>query len=361
MTRIAVVLWNGGLGGAETFTVDVCRTMRDLGAEVGVVFVAGSEPLGSRLNAAGIPHTSLELTRGRHVTLHARTLARSVRAFGPDRALVPRAGYLTGTLRAGGYRGRIVAVAHDAVFDLGPVSAGDRLVWRIDRASGFWASDIDVAVSDFALSHMQGQLHARQLLRIYNGVDLDAYKGLPEPAGEPVTIGYAGRLVEGKGVDVLLRAFALRAGPEGAQLRIAGDGPTLPMLRELTRELGLNHEVEFTGSLIDMPAFWRACDVAAQPSAAVVESFGMSAVEAMACARPAVVTANGALPEVVEDGVTGLVVPRSDIDALADALVTLTRDPEKRRAFGAAARARCEHRFDLRDCAASYLGLFRRD
>src|SRR6266536_5809468 len=106
MTRIAVVLWSGVLGGAETFTADLCRALRLLGADVGVVFVTHSEPLGARLDTAGIPHTSLDLARGHHVVRYPRALARSVRAVGPDRALLPRAGYLTAALRAGGYRGR---------------------------------------------------------------------------------------------------------------------------------------------------------------------------------------------------------------------------------------------------------------
>lgn len=358
MTRIGVILWSGVLGGAEIFTAELCRALHVLGADVGVVFVTQSEPLGGLLDAAGIPHMSLDLARGHHVTRHARTLARSVRAVGPDHALVPRAGYLTAALRAGGYRGRIVAVAHDAVFDLGPVKAVDRLAWRVDRASGFWASDVDVAVSDFALSHMRGQLHARRLVRIYNGIDLDTYSGLAAPDRNSVTIGCASRLIQGKGIDVLLRAFAASAGPADVRLRIAGDGPTRPMLQELTRELDLNGAVEFTGPLVDMPTFWQACDVAVQPSSAFVESFGMSAVEAMASARPVVVTANGALPEVVEDSVTGLVVPPGDIDSLAEALSTLTRDAARRHDAGAAARVRCEQRFDIHDCAASYLGLF---
>ncbi len=360
MTRIAVVLWSGVLGGAETFTVDLCRTMHALGTEVGVVFITHDEPLGNRLSAAGIPHRTLKLTRGRQVIRNPRALARAVEAMGPGGALLPHAGYLSAALRIGGYRGRIVAVGHDAVVTLGPVNFRDRLMSNVDRTSGFWASDIEVAVSDFALGHMRRRLHAKGLVRIYNGIDLDTYSRAPGSGeGRGVTIGCAGRLVEGKGIDILLRAFSAGAADEGARLRIAGDGPTRRPLQRLSQELHLNELVEFTGSIGDMPSFWRACDIATQPSAAFVESFGMAAVEAMACARPVVVTANGALPEVVEDGATGLVVPGGDVDALADALVALTRDPARRVALGDAARARCEQRFDLRDCAATYVELFR--
>jgi len=235
----------------------------------------------------------------------------------------------------------------------------DRFVRRLDRATGLWASDVDVAVSDFVLSHMRRHLRRGRLVRIYNGVDLRVYRGSPRfPNDEAVTIAYGGRLIEGKGVDVLLRAFAAGAAREGARLRIGGDGPARPMLQGLAAELGLDGAVEFTGWALDMPSFWRTCDVAAMPSDVCVESFGMAAVEAMACARPVVVTANGALPELVDDGVTGLVVPRGDAGALAEALLSLTRDAERRRAAGRAARARCEQRFDILDCAASYLGLF---
>ena len=76
--------------------------------------------------------------------------------------------------------------------------------------------------------------------------------------------------------------------------------------------------VEFTGWTDDMPSFWRVCDIAVMPSDTCIESFGMAAVEAMACARPVVVTENGALPELVDDGITGFVVSPRDVGALAD-------------------------------------------
>jgi glycosyltransferase involved in cell wall biosynthesis len=357
--RIAAVLWSGLIGGAETFTADLCRKMRDLGADVHVVFVTHSDPLDVRIDAAGIPYTSLGLARGREVLHRPRALARMVQAVGSDGVLLPSRGYLAAAVRIGGYRGRIVAVEHGATVGLGRRTLYDRLARPIQRTLGFWASDVDVAVSEFVLSHMRRQLRKGRLVRIYNGIDLDVYTGSPGlRRGEQSTIAYAGRLIDGKGVDVLLRAFAASAAGEGVRLRIGGDGPARPTLEGLASDLGLNGAVEFTGWTFDMPSFWRACDVAAMPSDRFVESFGMTAIEAMACATPVVVTANGALPELVDDGVTGFVVPRGDAHGLADALVSLTRNGERRQAAGRAARARCEERFDLRDCAAAYLRLF---
>ena len=358
MTRIAAVLWSGTVGGAETFTADLCRTMRDLGASPGVVFVMHGQPLSERLDAAAIPHTTLGLPRGREVIRHPRAFAEAVSAIGPDGVFLPNGGYLAAALRIGGYGRRIVAVVHDAA-QFTPLTLHERIVRPFDRAAGFWASDVDVAVSEFVLARIRRRSRRGRVVRIYNGVDLGLYSEVPRASdGNAVTVGYAGRLVKGKGVDVLLRSFAAGLAREGVRLRIAGDGPARPTLEALAAKLGLGGAVEFTGWMFDMPAFWRSCDVVAMPSDRFVESFGMAAVEAMACARPVVVTANGALPELVDDGVTGFVVPRGDAEALAEALVSLVRDPEKRHAVAYAARARCEQRFDIRDCATSYLELF---
>jgi glycosyltransferase involved in cell wall biosynthesis len=362
MTRLAAILWSGSVGGAETFTADLCRKMRDLGADVHVVFVTHSEPLDGRIGAAGIPHTSLGLARGREVLYRPRALATTLEALRPDGVLLPSRGYLAAAVRIGGYRGRVVAVEHGATVGLGRLTLYDRLARPVHRTLGFWAIDVDVAVSEFVLCHMRRQLRKGRLVRIYNGIDLDLYTGTPElHHAEQTTIAYAGRLIDGKGVDVLLRAFAAGAAGEGVRLRIGGDGPARPTLERLASKLGLNGAVEFTGWSFDMPSFWRACDVAAMPSDRFVESFGMAAIEAMACATPVVVTANGALPELVDDGVTGFVVPRGNARVLADALVSLTRDGERRCAAGRAARARCEEQFDIRDCAAAYLRLFQSD
>jgi len=260
----------------------------------------------------------------------------------------------------GGYRGRVVAIMHSATLGLGPLTLYDRLVRPIDRASGFWATDVDVAVSDFALSQVRRQPRRGRLIRIYNGVDLEVYKdgGPAAVSGDMLTLAYGGRLIEGKGVDVLLRAFAEGSARGEFKLRIAGDGPARPALERLAAELRVTDAVEFLGWAADMPAFWRGCDVAVMPSDKCIESFGMAAVEAMACEKPVIATQNGALSELVADEITGFVVPPGDARVLAGLLDSLARDPDRRRALGKAGRVRCEERFDIRKSAASYLALF---
>src|SRR5215207_153419 len=177
MIRIASVLWSGLVGGAETFTAELCRAMRDLGVDAGVVFVTRGGPLSSRLDADGIPHASLELGRGREVLRHPRMLASAVQALGPDGVLLMGGGYLAAALRLGGYRARVVAIMHGATIELGPMTLRDRIVRPLDRAMGTWATDVDVAVSDFALSQIQLHRRRGRLIRIYNGVDLGIYRG----------------------------------------------------------------------------------------------------------------------------------------------------------------------------------------
>ena len=120
-------------------------------------------------------------------------------------------------------------------------------------------------------------------------------------------IGCMGRLVRGKGFEDALVA-AKEVLSKGARLRIAGDGPERRSLERLAAELGVARDVEFPGWVDDAHGFWASCDVAVVPSREWIESFGLSAVEAMASGRPVIATRNGGLPEVVAHDVTGLLV-----------------------------------------------------
>jgi glycosyltransferase involved in cell wall biosynthesis len=163
-------------------------------------------------------------------------------------------------------------------------------------------------------------------------------------------------LIEGKGVEDAIAALA-RPPLARAGLRIAGAGPLEAELRDLARSLDVAARVEFSGRVLDMPAFWRSVDVALVPSNQWIESFGMVALEAMACARPVVVTRNGALPSLVKDGQTGIVVPPADVDALAGALGAYGRDPALRDRHGWAGRQCCEEQFSIERTAVRYLEL----
>ena len=169
---------------------------------------------------------------------------------------------------------------------------------------------------------------------IYNGVDLQRYDhqepcctlreeyGLPESGA---IVGIVARLEPEKGHATLLEAWSLvlRHHPD-ATLLVVGEGSRHDSLVERARELGIEGRVVFTGRRDDVPAVTAALDVAVLPS--YREAQGLSILEAMALSRPVVATNVGGIPEVVVDGLTGLLVPPHDADALAAAVCRLLAD-----------------------------------
>jgi glycosyltransferase involved in cell wall biosynthesis len=312
-----------------------------------------------RLGVLGIPRRSLGLRRGSHVVLHPRKLASAVNAVGEDGAILQSDGYLAASLRFGGYRGRVVAIQHGAVLLRRSLPVWRRIFREADQISGVPALDALVVVSETALRSAARHPHPRRLLTIPNGVDLRRFRPSGEKAeGAGLTVGFAGRLVAGKGGDVLLHALA-KIRDESVRAEIAGDGHERAALESLARRLGVTSRVRFHGIVDDMPAFWRACDVAVVPTRhPLVESFGLAAIEAMASGLPVVATANGALPELVAHGRTGTIVPEADPISLARALETYAADPQFCLEQGRRGRGESERHFSIDRCAQAYLDLF---
>ena len=161
-----------------------------------------------------------------------------------------------------------------------------------------------------------------------------------------------------KRVPWLVRAFALATHGTEAELVLVGDGPDQDRCRELARELGLAARVRFLGTRDALPQLLAPADVFALSSSD--ESFGLSALEAMACATAVVGTAVGGVPEVVTDGVDGLLSAAEDLEGYAEALRTLLVDRERAREMGRAARRSAEERFDRRKIVLLYEALYRR-
>jgi glycosyltransferase involved in cell wall biosynthesis len=169
---------------------------------------------------------------------------------------------------------------------------------------------------------------------IYNGVDLERYEHqepcctLRDEYGmEPGSqiVGVVARLEPEKGHPTLLEAWprVLQRVPD-AYLLLVGEGSKRTELEQLARELKVAHRVVFTGRRDDVPAVTAAFDVAVLPS--YREAQGLTILEAMALSRPVVASNVGGIPEVIEDGVTGLLVPPHDPEALAAAIVRLLTD-----------------------------------
>jgi len=170
-------------------------------------------------------------------------------------------------------------------------------------------------------------------LTVWEAIRADPPSRAPEP-----TILSVARQYPRKDTPSLLQAFTivLRRIP-GAQLRIIGGGPELPHLKALARRLSIASNVRFEGAVPRSDLVRRAyleSHVFCLPS--LQEGFGIVFLEAMAAGLPVVAVRAGATPEVVEDGVTGILVPPRGASALADALTLLLRDPQRARSMGQA-------------------------
>jgi len=196
-----------------------------------------------------------------------------------------------------------------------------------------------------------------KVVLISNGIDLERFPYNPAPPSAiefkssangsvSTTIGFLGRLEEQKGVPDLIRAAAIvRQQNPRVRFVIAGDGSMRPQLEQLAAELQVNDVVEFVGWQCDSVTFLAQIDILAMPS--LWEAFGLSAAEAMAMGKPVIATRVEGLPEVVEDGRTGMLVPPADPQALAQRVLELAADRPLQRALGKQGRARVEERFTL--------------
>lgn len=206
---------------------------------------------------------------------------------------------------------------------------------------------------------------ADRIRLVFNGTDLRRFS--PDENGDrrsprfgPNMIFACRQLFPRKGIRFLLEAAA-QLKPRFPDLKIvlAGDGFERPELVRLTEDLGLGPDVTFLGWVpnSELPPYYRAAALSVIPS--LEEGFGIPAAEAMGCEIAVVASDAGGLPEVVEDGVTGLVVPRGDATALAQAIGSLLDDPERRRLMGQAGRARALRLFDWDRSAEQFEQLYR--
>ncbi|MDQ7781102.1 MAG: glycosyltransferase family 4 protein [Planctomycetota bacterium] len=170
-----------------------------------------------------------------------------------------------------------------------------------------------------------------------------------ESLGVPQTdfvVGVAGRLTSEKAVDVVIRAVReILSGRSDCALIVAGDGPERPRLQELARSLGIEAKTRFLGMRRDLSRVLACLDVFVLPS--LYEGFGLVILEAMAAGAPVIATRVGGVPEIVEDGVTGLLVPAAHPGALADAIWKVASDKSFARALADRAGSHVRRHFNM--------------
>ena len=232
------------------------------------------------------------------------------------------------------------------------------LRWTLQHAGAL------TAITEDCRQHaLRAGAPAERIKLVFNGTDLRRFSpgenGKDERYG-PHMIFACRQLFPRKGIRFLLEAAA-ELKPEFPDIKIvlAGDGFERPELARLAGELGIANDVTFLGWVpnAELPPYYRAAAVSVIPS--LEEGFGIPAAEAMGCEVAVVASDAGGLPEVVENGVTGLVVPRGDSRALAKAIGSLLADPERRRQMGQAGRERALRLFDWDRSAEQFEEIYR--
>ncbi len=346
-------------GGAERLLVDVLPRLAAYGQEPRVLALKGWGPVGEDLEKAGIPVTALG-GRGRKDPRPVWRLLRLLREEPPARMHA----HLTRAVLAASWAGRGLKVPLITHFHS---LAGDRPRWqdRLEDGAGRRAAARVAVSSAVARDRAQRfQLPVDAFQVVPNGIDIGRFAGLAdlEAAGNrPLVAGFLGRLlIRDKGLDLLLDAMSILAAGQGPaadlHLEVAG-GPasTVTELAARATALGLGSRVRFLGEVPDAAAVLAGWDLLVLPSRR--EGFGLVLAEAMAAGRPVIASRAGGIPEVVDDGKTGLLVPTGDAPALAGALERLAGSPDERCAMGLRAREQARVRFDVEMTAAAWAGV----
>lgn len=227
-------------------------------------------------------------------------------------------------------------------------------------------SDAVTAVSHYLAEYTRERMGiTREVEVIHNFVDAERFRPLSD-AGmrgrfaqpEEAVIVHVSNFRPVKRTDDVIEVFARIASELPARLLLIGDGPERPRAFERARELGILGRTQFLGSFPGVEEVLGIADLFLLPSAQ--ESFGLVALEAMACEVPVVASNIGGIPEVVSDGETGYLCSLGDTDGMAHAALTVLRDPARRREMGQAARRRAVTHFSPGLIVPQYLEAYRR-
>ncbi len=238
-----------------------------------------------------------------------------------------------------------------------------RLYNGLEQAMLLFADEV-VAVSESLKSRLLPPVRAACRV-IPNAIECEAgceNSDVPNPEVKfppgAIVAGVVGRLSPEKGQKIFVRALA-RARERDSRLYglILGDGQEREHLERDVRTLGLEGKCLFTGYVRNLFPYYRSLNMQVLPS--FKEGMPNAALEGMAAGLPLIASKVGGVPEVVADGLTGILLPAGDEEALARTLVELAADPERGRRMGEAGRARAHAEFSPSVRAGRFLGLYR--
>lgn len=352
---------NSELYGADFILLQTVVALKDVIEPI--VAVPGEGPLTERLRAAGISYVLTRESVLRRAHLHPLRIAgfalrvlqdtwqlyRLVRRREVALVYSNTAAVVTGALAA-------AMSGRPHLFHIHEIIVSP--AWFRHAVARFvtGTSKVVVAVSDAVRAHLLASSATSRtpIVTIRNGLNPDAFSGdgdsslLRRELGADegtVLFGVIGRIHPWKGQEVFVRAAAL-AGTRVPQARFVVIGGTfkgyeslVTNLQQLQGELGLSERLRILPHRPDVPALMRALDVFVLPST-LPDPLPTVVLEAMATSRTVIATDHGGAPEMVVHGETGLLVRPGDADSLAEAMVALADDSERRVAFGIAGRAR---------------------
>jgi glycosyltransferase involved in cell wall biosynthesis len=358
--KILHLISSGGMYGAEAVILNLLRTLQE-GPHRSL--------LGVFLNS---PHPNTQLYEAATAAgIECHTIACKGRI---DRSVLERIRGLVrrvdaDVVHAHGYKADIYAYLALREWDTSLISTchnwidtdiPSRIYGAIDRRVLRNYGGI-VAVSEEVKARLLKAGVAEHKVRcIRNGIDLRPFNRKSaerQRANRPMVVGLASRLAHEKGADLFLEMVGgvLTELPT-TQFAIAGDGPDRPMLEALIRKMGIGTSVRLLGHCEDMPGFYASLDLLVSSSR--TEGLPIGLLEAMASRLPIVATAVGAVPSVVRDGLTGVLVAASDVGSLTGAVLQLLHDEGLRRQFGEAGRILIAQEFSAERMTAEYLQLY---
>lgn len=347
--RVAHVAPGFGIGGLERMLVDFARRVDARRFEQSFFAIGPDGPIGAELAALGRPVTALGKEGGFRPGLMVR-LARLLRERGVDVVHTHNAAglfYGAPAARLAGVK-RVIHTRHGVE----PISG--RAMQALRAASLLVDRIVCVSADNADLARREG-FPPRKIATLLNGVDLERFpcRG-PAPGRRALLVA---RLSPEKDISTLLRAAALlRDRGRPIELDIVGGGPCRDALAAERDDLGLAGSVALHGPREDVRDTLAEASLFVLPS--TTEGVSLTLLEAMASGLPVVATAVGGNVEVVVDGETGLLVPPSRPEALADAIDKVLSDPGRGRLMGQAGRRRVEERFDLGSTIDAYEALY---
>lgn len=263
----------------------------------------------------------------------------------------------------------VVHTVHGFAFHQSEPAWRRALFRSLERMAASW-SDHTIFISQPMIDWARREriLREGRYAKIYSGIDLETFRGYSwEEVGrlrgdlgfhaDDRVIGFVSKLWEGKGHEVALHAMAriVQEVPQ-AKLLLVGEGPLEKQLRGVSGRLGLRERVVFAGFRTRIAEVTSLCELCILPS--FFEGMGRVLVEAGACGRPVVASRVGGIPDVVEDGITGFLVPPGDAASLAGAVLRLLRDRDLARRMGCAARDKINLQFDARTMVCDIVDVY---